>query len=101
MHTIPNGNPPEPFASNTQMTGVILLPPITIPQGFHELVIDAEKTIHFHTVVPLHADEMDLKLKEGAEALFDGFDKNGVSENLNPGRKSVVTKKRSWFPFKK
>lgn len=99
MHTIPNGNPPEPFATNTRMSGVILLPPITLPMEFHELVIDSAKTIHFHSVVPLHPDEMDLKLKEGAEALFPGFDKHGVSEILDPGRESVVGRKRSWFPF--
>ena len=99
MHTIPNGNPPEPFASNTQMTGAILLPPVTLPQEFHELVIDPEKTIHFHSVIPLHSDEMDLKLKKGAEALFDGFDMHGVSETLDPSRRSVVEKRRSWFSF--
>lgn len=101
MHTIPNGNPPEPFASNTEMNGVILLPPITLPDAFGELVIDAEKTIHFHSVIPLHPDEMDLKLQKGAEALFDGFDQHGVSEILDPNRKSVATRKRSWFPFKR
>jgi Suppressor of fused protein (SUFU) len=99
LHTIPNGNPPEPFACNTQMTGVLLLPPITLPEEFQELVIDSQKTIYFHSVVPLHSDEMELKLKKGAEALFDGFEKQGVSELLNPMRASVVTKKRSWFPF--
>ena len=98
-HTVPNGNPPEPLGSNTRMTGVILLPPITLPREFRELVIDPGKTIHFHSVIPLHGDEMDLKLKEGAEALFDGFDKNGVSELLSPARKSVVRRKRAWFPF--
>lgn len=100
LHTIPNGNPPEPFAPNTQMSGVILLPPITIAGEFQELVIDENKTIHFHAVIPLYDDEMDLKLKAGAEALFDGFEKHGVSELLNPSRSSVVEKKKkSWFSF--
>ncbi len=99
MHTIPNGNPPEPFARNTAMSGVILLPPITIANAFHELEIDENKTIHFHAVIPLHADEMELKLKKGADALFEGFEKHHVSELLNPARASVVQKKKSWFPF--
>lgn len=99
MHTIPNGNPPEPFARNCAMSGVILLPPITLPEAFHELAIDGEKTIRFLSVIPLHADEMDLKLREGAEALFDGFERDRVSEILNPQRPSVVKRKRSWFSF--
>ena len=101
MHTIPNGAPPEPMAANTSMTGIMLLPPITLPQDFHELTINSDKTIHFHGVIPLHSDEMELKLKKGAEALFDGFDRHGVSEILNPTRASVVARKRSWFPFRK
>ena len=101
MHTVPNGNPPEPFASNTAMTGSILLPPLTAPSEFYELVIDDQKTIHFHCIVPLHDDEMELKLKSGGEALFDGFDAHQVSELLDPGRPSTVKKKRSWFGFGK
>jgi hypothetical protein len=81
------------------MSGVILLPPVTLPESFHELVIDGEKTIHFLSVIPLHANEMDLKLREGADALFDGFDRYGVTEILRPQRPSIVKRKRSWFPF--
>jgi hypothetical protein len=99
MHTIPNGNPPAPFASNTKLCGAILLPGVTVPPGFHRLEAPG-KTILFHSVVPLHADEMDLKLKVGGEALFDGFDKHGVSEILDPARPSSVgggTKR--WWKF--
>ena len=99
MHTIPNCDPPAPFARNTAMSGVIILPPVTIAEGFHELVIDENKTIHFHAVIPLHTDEMELKLREGAEALFDSFEKHGITELLNPARPSVIEKKKSWFPF--
>ncbi len=101
MHTIPNGDPAEPFASNTEMSGVILLPPVTIAPEFHQLEIDEKKTIHFHAIIPLHVDEMDLKLKHGANALFDGFDNHRVTEILNPSRVSVVPKKKSWFSFGK
>lgn len=97
MHTVPNGDPAAPYASNTEMSGMILLPPVTTGEAFWELPIDAEKTIHFHAVIPLHQVEMDLKLKKGAEALFDGFDKHGVSELLDPHRSSSVRK--SLFGF--
>lgn len=99
MHTLPNGNPPVPFASNTEMTGVILLPPFSFPKDFFELKVDESKTIQFYSVIPLHSDEMDLKLKKGAEALFEGFDRHGICEILKPGRDSTVKKKGSWFPF--
>lgn len=101
MHTIPNGDPPEPFAVNTQLSGVILLPPLTVRPEFHQLVVDDAKTIHFHAIIPLHANEMDLKLKKGAEALFDGFDRDGVSELLNAGRGSTLRPKRWWLPIRR
>lgn len=98
MHTIPNGDPPQPYAKNTELCGAMLLPPITTAEDFWELPIGDEKRIHFFGVVPLHQDEMDLKLREGAEALFDGFDEHNVSELLDPARPSTVAKK-SWFGF--
>ena len=99
LHTIPNGNPPKRFAGNCPMSGVILLPPVTLPESFHQLDIGGGKSVNFLSVIPLHADEMDLKLKQGADALFDGFERDGVTEILNPQRPSVVKKKRSWFGF--
>ncbi|MDH3399291.1 MAG: suppressor of fused domain protein [Acidobacteriota bacterium] len=97
MHTVPNGDPPAPFASNTEMSGLILLPPLSVDEGFRELEIDAEKTIHFHAVVPLYKDEMDLKLREGVDALLDGFDEHEISELLDPRRPSTVPKKKGLF----
>lgn len=99
MHSVPNGDPPEPYVDNTQLCGAMLLPPITVDEEFWELPIDDEKTIHFFGIVPLHQDEMDLKLKEGAEALFDGFDEHGISELLAPGRSSTLGKRKGWFGF--
>lgn len=99
LHTVPNGDPPEPFAANTKMSGAILLPPISIKEEFYQLKIDEGKTIHFHALVPLHADEMDLKPKKGADARMDAFDKQKISEILDPGRPSVAIKKRRWLFF--
>ncbi len=95
-HTVPNGDPPAPFASNTQLCCAMILPPLTVGDGFHELRISDEKTIHFFAITPLYRDEMELKLKKGAEALFDGFDAQRVTEILNPARKSVIKKKPWW-----
>ena len=64
QHTISNGNPAEPYASNTKMDGVILLPPVSFEQGFWKLEINTDKTIYFHSPIPLHPDEMNLKLKK-------------------------------------
>lgn len=97
LHSVPNGDPAQPFAGNTPLCGVVLMPPVTVGDAFRELRINEEKTIHFHAMVPLLPDEMTLKLAKGAEALCDGFDKHGVNELLDPARKSTVPQKGSWF----
>lgn len=118
MHTIPNGDPSRPFADSTRLCGAIILPPLRIKPEFHQLEISPEKTINFYAVVPLHADEMDFKLKHGAEALFDGFDKYRVTELIDSARPSSLgggignsgggrvggeqqapPKKKWWWPF--
>ena len=98
MHTIPNGNPAVPYASNTELVGTMLMPPLTASEDFYTLQINDEKIIHFHCLIPLYQDELDLKLKKGSAALFNGFDQIGLSEILIPNRPSSI-RKRKWFPF--
>lgn len=91
--------PAEPLAPGLNLTGVMLLPPLSVPTAFRELPIDDEKTIHFHPMVPLTTDEMQLKLDQGAEALFDGFEKHAVNELLDVTRASTIQRRASWFNF--
>ncbi len=103
LHTMRNGEPPEPYASNTEMSGVVLLPPLLTGEAFWDLPMDETKTISFHAVIPLHGDEIDLKLQEGGEALLDLLEKNEVCEYLEPRRPSCLApkKKKGWFGFGK
>lgn len=96
-HTVPNGDPPRPYADNTRLTGVILAPPLLFPPEFFTLKISEDKTIHFFALVPLHTDEMNFKIKKGASELFDLFDKKGVTELLSLERPSAI--KKRWWPF--
>ncbi|MBK1789629.1 suppressor of fused domain protein [Persicirhabdus sediminis] len=99
MHTIPNGDPPVPFAENTQMSAILLAPPVTLPADFYQLKVDDEKTIHFHCLIPLHNDELVKKLKKGGESLFDDFDRCGVNEVLDAGRPSSIGPQKPWYAF--
>lgn len=96
-HTVPNGNPPQPFAENTRLSGVIIAPPLLSPEGFFTLQLDENKTIYFFSILPLYADEMNRKLKKGSDDLFGHLDSQGVNELLNIQRPSVY--KKSWLPF--
>jgi hypothetical protein len=96
-HTIPNGDPPEPFASGTAMCGMLLGTPRTVPDDFTRLPIRDDKVIHFLALYPIYQGEMELKLKEGTERLDELFETHKVTELLNPRRKEVTPKPRWKF----
>jgi hypothetical protein len=68
-HTIPNGDPPEPFANNTQLCCALLTPPLLFGAEFMSLKIREDKTINFYALLPIYKEEMEFKLKHGGEQL--------------------------------
>jgi hypothetical protein len=92
MHTIPNENPIKPFAKNTKLCCSMLSTPKRLPEQAYRLRINKDKTIYFHSVIPIYKEEMEYKLKHGAAALLEKFGSDHVDELLNINRKSVVKK---------
>jgi Suppressor of fused protein (SUFU) len=88
-HTIPNDDPPEPYARGTRLCGAIVATPLLAPEAFRVLERPAGPT-RFYGVVPLHAAEMEFKLDQGADALYDRLADAGVSELVDPSRASTV-----------
>jgi hypothetical protein len=93
-HSIPNGDPPEPFADNTKLCGMLLLPPMTTAQEFWTLET-ADRKIHFWAIVPLYAEEIELKLQQGTDELLDRFQRYRISPVIDPRRRNVA-RKRLW-----
>lgn len=89
-HTMPNGDPPEPFAPDTGLCALMVTPPVLAPAGFELLTTESGKEIAFHEVLPLHADELALKLAEGTDALIERLDAAGVQPIVDPSRPSCV-----------
>jgi predicted Zn finger-like uncharacterized protein len=88
-HTVPNGDPPEPYAPNTKLCCALLLTPSLAPKEFAQLRVSAAKTIHFYALVPLYLAEMEFKLKHGVEALAERLCANDVTELLDVKRVNV------------
>ena len=97
-HTIPNGDPAAPFVNTTELNTMVLLPSIVLGEDFHSLELKS-KTINFYSIVPLYAEEVSLKMKKGVDALFDGFDKLGVTDILDLDRPNTVKRKRRFGLF--
>jgi hypothetical protein len=89
LHTIPHGDPPRPFAENTELCCMMLTRPALFGPEMWQLTIDADKTVQFYSLVPLYKVEMELKLRAGADALLELLEEHGVSELLDVARPSV------------
>ncbi len=99
-HTIPNGDPPHPYAENTGFCCALIVPPLTCSDEFRTLRLfesageydeeteEVEKCINFYAVLPLYRDEMDCKLHRGMDRLIDQLDRTRVTELLDLRRKS-------------
>ncbi len=96
-HTIPNGDPAEPFADNTELSGIILLPTLYAPEEFSELHITQDKVIEFFSLVPLYSEEMNLKLTKGSDVLMDKLDEIDAWELIDIDRKNVAKKRLGLF----
>jgi hypothetical protein len=88
-HTVPNGDPPEPFAENTKLCCWLIGPGLLFPEEFRRLEVTPDKSIHFYGLIPLYEGEVNFKLKHGVDALLDRFDSPIEEiEVLNPARKN-------------
>ena len=96
-HSMPNGDPAEPYAPDTALCGVVLLPPVSTPEAFDTLRIDADKEIRFLAIVPVYREEMDLKLREGSDALVERFGRRDVNDIIQRKRVNVAKKRFGFF----
>lgn len=89
-HTMPNGDPAEPYAANTLLAGAVIVSPTTAPLEFTRLSIPGVKDIEFYAVVPLYEEEMELKLRKGADDLLEKLDCNEIDDEIRIDRKNVA-----------
>lgn len=92
-HTIPNGDPPRPFAPGTRLCCWLLLPPMCLPESALQLALADGRTVRFYALHALHPEEVSLKLNRGTDALLDELERAQVTEVLAPARPPVVRKK--------
>jgi hypothetical protein len=69
-HTIPNGDPPRPFADNTELCCWLLTPPVPFGAGFGRVALENGEPLHIYAAIPIHRQEVDFKRKYGADALM-------------------------------
>jgi len=95
-HTVPNGDPPQPLAPQTELCGVIIAPSLLVPVAFYELDIDGER-VAFYSVIPLYREELELHAREGMAALLERLLQKDINDLVYLQRKNVAKKKRFGF----
>lgn len=97
-HTVPNGDPPEPFAAGTNLCGVMM----TMPYSFHpdsSFFEHAGHNVGILQMIPLTLAETEYKLNHGAERLEHEFNalKLRIPDLYRPGRPCAASKRRAWW----
>lgn len=83
-HTVPNI---EPFANNTQLSGVMLINPEVEYEGASVCQLPNGDEVNFYQMIPLYEEEMIFKIENDAEALLERMD--DVSAVIDIHRKNV------------
>jgi hypothetical protein len=96
-HSVPNGEVPQPYAPNTRFSCALIVPAFQFGQEFWQAEMPDGRTVNFYSVWPLLPDETDFKLREGYDKLMDRLLEHGVTDVIDVGRRSAVT--RGWWPF--
>lgn len=97
-HTIQNGDPIEPFLKETKLCASLIVPPILLHEEFSVFESENNKTIHIYNVFPIYKEEMDFKMKNGAEELLEKFDEYELTDIYDIHR--VNTCKKGFFGLK-
>ena len=95
-HTVPNGDPPQPLASQTELCGVIIAPSLLVPLAFYEIDIDGER-VAFYSAIPLYREELELHAREGMAELLERLLHKDINDVVYLKRKNVAKKKRFGF----
>lgn len=92
-HTIRNGEPPQPYAPQTELCGVIIAPSLLVPLAFYELNVDGER-VAFYSAIPLYREELELKEREGMAVLLERLLHKDINDVVYLKRRNAAKKKR-------
>lgn len=87
-HSIPTG---KGFTNNTELNSFLLSIPLE-EEDFFTLSLENDKEISFWNIVPVYEEELQYKIENGADSLFELFDQFEISAIVDISRPNVVLK---------
>lgn len=79
----------DEFAEGVGFNSVMLAHSMELSDDFTQIQLENEKVVDIYTLIPLYKEELEFKKKNGAYALLEHFDKFGIEEIVEIGRKNV------------
>lgn len=91
-HSIVSDADFEPYGSDTEFVGGVILPSVTFDEDFTKIQRNG-RVINIYSFFPLYKNEVEYKINNGYNALLDKIIKANSKEILNPQRKNLINKK--------
>jgi len=85
-----HGDRRHPYGPDTRLCASLLVSPLTAPDEFDEFSVGGGRSVRILGVLPLHAEELDVKLRHGLQALLDLIDRSGLTDVVDPRRRSLA-----------
>ncbi|MGY0002409.1 suppressor of fused domain protein [Micromonospora sp. I033] len=89
-HSVPNGDPAQPYAPGCPFAGVVVAPMLRAAPEARTIDVAGGTRIALLALIPLHPDEMAVKVERGTDALIAVLDRGRVTELLDPRRPSYA-----------
>ncbi|SFK11722.1 MULTISPECIES: suppressor of fused domain protein [unclassified Bacillus (in: firmicutes)] len=83
---LPNGEPPQPFASNTKLSCIMVCRP---QEPGLDNVYTKQGNINIYTLVPIYEEERNFVLEKGHDYLLKRMSEKGISDVLDIDRVNV------------
>ncbi|MBC2582809.1 suppressor of fused domain protein [Clostridium sp. DJ247] len=88
---IPNGEPPEQFASNTKVSCIIICK--SKEKGLEKYKCSDGRIINFYTLIPIYGEEAVIAMEKGSEYLLELLSKKGIGDIIDINRVNLGWRK--------
>jgi hypothetical protein len=78
-HTI-HGDRSKPYAPDTELCASLIVPPLIAPREFAEFNVGGGRSVRILGLLPLYAEELEVKLQHGLQALMDLVGGSGLTD---------------------
>jgi suppressor of fused protein SUFU len=85
-----HGDRSHPYAPDTGLCASLIVPPMIAPPGFGELNAGRGRSVRILGVLPLYAEELEVKLRCGPRALADSIAAADLTDVVDPYRRAVI-----------